>query len=105
MPFFSIINFAVVMSSFFFQQAMGLDHFQLCGHSLGGYVAGAYALKHPHRLHGLVLASPAGVPEPDREALAKRREEMMNGASWRRRFFFNLAEKVRINRHGECEQK
>lgn len=35
----------------------------LVGHSLGGYLAVAYALKYPGRLDKLILASPVGVPE------------------------------------------
>ncbi|KKY23609.1 putative alpha beta hydrolase [Phaeomoniella chlamydospora] len=40
-----------------------LDRFTLLGHSLGGYLAVAYALKYPGRLNKLVLASPVGIPE------------------------------------------
>jgi cardiolipin-specific phospholipase len=40
-----------------------LDKFTLLGHSLGGYMAVAYALKYPGRLNKLILASPVGVPE------------------------------------------
>ena len=40
-----------------------IDRFTLLGHSLGGYMAVAYALKYPGHLKKLVLASPVGVPE------------------------------------------
>ena len=35
----------------------------LVGHSMGGYMAVAYALKYPGRLNKLILASPVGIPE------------------------------------------
>ncbi|KAF2272005.1 alpha/beta-hydrolase [Westerdykella ornata] len=41
----------------------GLERFTLLGHSLGGYLACAYALKYPGRLNKLILASPVGIPE------------------------------------------
>ncbi|KAI9663163.1 MAG: hypothetical protein M1821_008211 [Bathelium mastoideum] len=41
----------------------GIDRFTLLGHSLGGYMAVAYALKYPGHLNKLVLASPVGIPE------------------------------------------
>ena len=41
----------------------GIDNFTLLGHSLGGYLAVAYALKYPGRLNKLILASPVGIPE------------------------------------------
>lgn len=41
----------------------GLDRFTLLGHSLGGYLAIAYALKYPGHLNKLILASPVGIPE------------------------------------------
>ncbi|GLB03877.1 alpha/beta hydrolase domain-containing protein 4 [Aspergillus tubingensis] len=40
-----------------------IDRFTLLGHSLGGYMAVAYALKYPGRLNKLILASPVGIPE------------------------------------------
>lgn len=40
----------------------GHDKIILCGHSMGGYLAGAYALKYPSRVENLILASPIGVP-------------------------------------------
>lgn len=41
----------------------GIDKFTLLGHSMGGYMAVAYALKYPGRLKKLILASPVGIPE------------------------------------------
>ena len=40
-----------------------IDRFTLLGHSLGGYMAVAYALKYPGHLDKLILASPVGIPE------------------------------------------
>ena len=40
-----------------------IDRFTLVGHSLGGYMSVAYALKYPGHLNKLVLASPVGIPE------------------------------------------
>lgn len=45
---------------------MGLETMTLIGHSLGGYLSVAYALKYPTRVSKLILLSPAGVPhDPD----------------------------------------
>lgn len=40
-----------------------LEKFTLLGHSMGGYLAVAYALKYPGHLNKLILASPVGIPE------------------------------------------
>lgn len=40
----------------------GLEKMTLIGHSLGGYLSVAYALKYPTRVSKLILLSPAGVP-------------------------------------------
>ncbi|PQE31382.1 alpha beta hydrolase protein [Rutstroemia sp. NJR-2017a WRK4] len=40
-----------------------IDKFTLLGHSMGGYMATAYALKYPGHLNKLILASPVGIPE------------------------------------------
>ncbi|KAJ5929110.1 cardiolipin-specific deacylase [Penicillium verhagenii] len=40
-----------------------IDRFTLLGHSLGGYMAVAYALKYPGHLNKLILASPVGIPK------------------------------------------
>ncbi len=52
----------------------GLERFTLLGHSLGGYLAVAYALKYPGHLNKLILASPVGIPE-DPYAVAEEMPE------------------------------
>ncbi|ANB14622.1 Cld1p [Sugiyamaella lignohabitans] len=41
--------------------AKNLDKFTLMGHSMGGYLAAAYAFKYPSRVERLIMVSPAGV--------------------------------------------
>lgn len=41
--------------------ALGLDHFDLGGNSMGGWIAAAYAAAHPQRVDSLWLLAPAGV--------------------------------------------
>ncbi|KAJ9097703.1 hypothetical protein QFC21_004741 [Naganishia friedmannii] len=45
------------------REAQGIEVMTLIGHSLGGYLSTAYALKYPTRVDRLVLLSPAGIPE------------------------------------------
>lgn len=44
-----------------FLSAIDLDPCTIVGHSLGGWVASAFALAHPDRVRALVLAAPAGI--------------------------------------------
>ncbi|CAB1320704.1 unnamed protein product [Coregonus sp. 'balchen'] len=41
---------------------MGLEEIVLMGHNLGGYLAAAYTLIHPHRVKQLILVEPWGFP-------------------------------------------
>lgn len=59
--------------------ARGLKTFTLMGHSLGGYMAVAYALKYPGRLDKLILASPVGVPEDPNAVSAAMPEHEESG--------------------------
>jgi len=61
--------------------SLGLDRVILFGHSLGGYIAAAFAERHPHRLQALGLVHPTALPDPetaregrDRAAEAIRRD-------------------------------
>ncbi|CAG1007005.1 partial Lipase 3, partial [Anaerolineales bacterium] len=48
---------------------LGLEKAALAGHSMGGYVALAFAKKYPHRVSGLgLVASQAAADTPDRKA-------------------------------------
>ncbi|MDX2270613.1 MAG: alpha/beta hydrolase [Cyanobacteriota bacterium] len=44
-----------------FVEGLGLSSFYLLGHSFGGWVAAAYALRFPQDLAGLILLAPAGI--------------------------------------------
>ena len=46
------------------REAMKIDRMVLMGHSLGGYLAAAYAERHPGRVERLILVSAVGTPEP-----------------------------------------
>lgn len=43
------------------REKLGLESMVLMGHSLGGYLAAAYAAKYPSRVEKLVMVSPAGM--------------------------------------------
>jgi len=60
-------NFFVDSLEAWRQQQGSLETMTLAGHSLGGYLAARYAMKHPERIDGLVLASPAGLVVPPTE--------------------------------------
>jgi pimeloyl-ACP methyl ester carboxylesterase len=44
-----------------FMDELGIEKAHLAGHSMGGQLALLFALEHPHRVHKLVLAAPAGL--------------------------------------------
>lgn len=67
-----------------FLDAMGVEKAHLAGHSMGGAVAGAFALAHPERVASLVLLASAGLGEEintdyiEGFIAANRRKEMKN---------------------------
>jgi len=54
------------------RQKMGLEKMTLVGHSLGGYLSVAYALRYPTRVSKLILISPAGVPRDPNSTVHSR---------------------------------
>ncbi|KAH9850096.1 alpha/beta-hydrolase [Lenzites betulinus] len=54
------------------RRKMGLETMTLIGHSLGGYLSIAYALRHPTRVHKLILLSPAGIPRDPNNSVPSR---------------------------------
>jgi len=55
-----------------FTQAVGLQHFVLCGNSFGSVVAQAFALREPQRVHRLILT---GTGVGQKQLSAERREK------------------------------
>ncbi|KAM3960318.1 pummelig isoform 2-T2 [Aphomia sociella] len=53
------------------RREVNLGEIILLGHSLGGYIATAYAMKYPERVRHLILADPWGFPEKPSNAYEK----------------------------------
>ena len=53
-----------VQSMYRFQTALKLDRVVMLGHSFGGMIAAAYALRYPELVSSLILVSPVGIPDP-----------------------------------------
>lgn len=51
-----------------------IPRMHLVGHSMGGYMAAAYAERYPDRVETLTLLSPVGVPKEDLEEIAEKRK-------------------------------
>jgi cardiolipin-specific phospholipase len=49
------------------RQEVGIEKMVLVGHSLGGYLASAYAIQYPENVSSLILVSPAGIPTVEDE--------------------------------------
>jgi abhydrolase domain-containing protein 6 len=54
-----------------FLEQLGLERFHLVGHSMGGFIAAAYAARYPEKVATLGLIAPHGVVEPRASELAK----------------------------------
>ncbi|KAH9894348.1 alpha/beta-hydrolase [Cubamyces lactineus] len=54
------------------RRKMGLETMTLVGHSLGGYLSIAYALRYPTRVNKLILLSPAGIPRDPNSTVPSR---------------------------------
>ena len=67
-----------------FMDAMGIEKAHIFGHSMGGAVAGSFAIKHPERVQSLALIASAGLGEEingdyiEGFIAANRRKEMRN---------------------------
>jgi 3-oxoadipate enol-lactonase len=71
---------------------LGLEQFDLLGHSMGGFIALALALEHPQRIRRLVLANTAASSSARNDALfadwATTLDAGMEPALWFRNFFY-----------------
>jgi pimeloyl-ACP methyl ester carboxylesterase len=73
------------------RQAERIDKMILAGHSMGGYLAVAYAERYPHRVDQLVLLSPVGVPVA---SSAEMRQKRLGAQSFSYRIAWGLYEWV-----------
>jgi len=64
------------------REAMGIEQFDLVAHSIGGYLATQYAMRHPSRVRRLVLVSPVGWADKPQGELAKGRAGGLFGFLW-----------------------
>jgi cardiolipin-specific phospholipase len=64
-----------------------LSKMTLAGHSMGGYVATAYAERYPNRVHKLILLSPVGVPHPPS---VEEQRTVMSNVPFYLRYMFKL---------------
>jgi len=54
-----------------FVKQLGLERFHLAGHSMGGFIASAFAAAYPEQVITLALLAPHGVVEPQPSELAR----------------------------------
>ena len=62
---------------------MGVEKFVLLGHSLGGYLATSYTIKHPERVRHLVLVDPWGIPKPPNMDAKMKEMSPFQRLSWK----------------------
>jgi pimeloyl-ACP methyl ester carboxylesterase len=62
-----------------FLSALGVKRFHLVGHSMGGFIASAYAARYPEDVITLGLIAPHGMVEPEPSELAR---DVAKGDNW-----------------------
>lgn len=72
------------------RKALKLKQFTLCGHSLGGYLSVAYAIKYKAYIARLILLSPAGIDHIENFNF----EDYIKNSGFMRRQFLKLASKL-----------
>ena len=70
------------------RKGVGLQKFDLLGHSFGGYVAAAYAIKHPGYLNRLILLEPYGFSD---------KTDLMEKVPFWYKYSFKLMHMAKIN--------
>jgi abhydrolase domain-containing protein 6 len=62
-----------------FVRHLGLRRFHLLGHSMGGFIASAYAARYPDKVNTLALIAPHGITEPEESDLSRA---VQQGDNW-----------------------
>ncbi|MBD2354293.1 alpha/beta hydrolase [Tolypothrix sp. FACHB-123] len=88
-----------------FLEALKLEKVYLVGHSLGGWIAGTYALKYPEQIEGLILLSPEGVAIEGEEKRWQKMQWLLDGPKLLFKILRSLLPIVRIfGLHKKIEQ-
>jgi len=77
------------------REAMGLEEFQLAGHSFGGYMSAQYSLRYQNRVKKLFLLSPAGLTKYEQEITS---EDIISKLGWFERKRYSYVQKHWTNR-------
>ena len=86
-----------------FADKLGLKRFHAMGHSLGAYIMGQFADRHPERVRQLFLLSPAGVNQTNLEYSRRVKERTKRANCFVRKMVKSVADKVFVQKQSPMD--